>query len=90
VPIVYSHTGARTWVKPPRNTDLPDLRREDVFGRFEIEPRLHVHPKRAAGLEELAEPQRGVGGHGFSLRAMRSIRVRGTCSAGRDGVKVLA
>jgi hypothetical protein len=61
--------------------DLPDLRREHVFGGFEIEARLHVHPERAAGLEELAEPQRGVGGRGFSSRAMRLIWVRGTFSA---------
>jgi hypothetical protein len=45
--------------------DLPDLRREHVFGGFEIEARLHVDPERSAGLEELAEPQRGVGGDGF-------------------------
>jgi hypothetical protein len=61
--------------------DLLDLRRERVFGRFEIEARLNVHPERSAGLEELAEPQRGVGLTGFSSRAMRSIRVRGTSSA---------
>ena len=58
-----------------------DLRREQVFGRFEIEARLHVHPERSAGFEKLAEPERGVGRNGFSSRAMRSIRVRGTCSA---------
>jgi hypothetical protein len=36
--------------------DLLDLRREHVFGHFEIEARLNVHPERTAGLEELAEP----------------------------------
>src|SRR3954465_3643466 len=45
--------------------DLPDLRRERVFGRFEIEARLNVHPERSASLEEFAEPQRSVGGHGL-------------------------
>jgi hypothetical protein len=42
-----------------------DLRREQVFGRFKIEARLNVHPERTAGLEELAEPQRGVGRDGL-------------------------
>jgi hypothetical protein len=37
--------------------------------------------KAPAGLEELAEPQRGVGGDGFFSRVMRSIRMRGTFSA---------
>src|SRR6202167_6086954 len=45
--------------------NLLDLRREHVFGRFEIKARLNVHPERSAGLEELAEPQRGVGCHGL-------------------------
>jgi hypothetical protein len=63
--------------------DLLDLRREHVFGRFEIEARLNVHPERSAGLEEFAEPQRGVGRDGLSSRAMRSIRVRGTFSAAK-------
>ena len=45
--------------------DLLDLRRERVFGRFEIEACLNVHPERSAGLEELAEPQRGVGRNGL-------------------------
>jgi hypothetical protein len=45
--------------------NLLDLRREHVFGCFEIEARLNVHPERGAGFEELAEPQRGVGGHGL-------------------------
>src|SRR6266568_6461839 len=40
--------------------DLLDLWCEHVFGRFEIEARLHVHPERSASLEEFAEPQRGV------------------------------
>jgi hypothetical protein len=61
--------------------DLPDLRREHVFGRFEIEARLNAHPERSAGLKELAEPQRGVGRNWFFSRAMRPIRVRGTFSA---------
>ena len=47
--------------------NLPDLRREHVFDGFEIEARLHVHPERGADFEELAEPQRSVGGHGFFL-----------------------
>ena len=37
----------------------------DVFGRFEIEACLNVHPERSAGLEEFAEPQRGVGRNGL-------------------------
>jgi hypothetical protein len=41
--------------------NLSELRREQVFGRFEIEARLNVDPERSAGLEELAEPQRGIG-----------------------------
>ena len=45
--------------------DLLDLRREHVFGGFEIEARLNVHPERSAGLEEFAEPQRGVRRNGF-------------------------
>jgi hypothetical protein len=32
-----------------------------------------MHPERSAGLEEFAEPQRGVGGHGLFLRA-RCVR----------------
>jgi hypothetical protein len=44
--------------------DLLDLRREHVFGRFEIETRLNVHPERSAGVEELAESQRGIGRNG--------------------------
>jgi len=46
---------------PPVRRDLPDLRREHVFGGFEIEACPNVHPERSVGLEEFAEPQRGVG-----------------------------
>ena len=45
--------------------NLLDLRRQQVFGRLEIEARLNVHPERSAGLEELAEPQRGIGRDGL-------------------------
>src|SRR4051794_7195594 len=41
--------------------DLPDLWRDLVGGRFEIELRLDVHSECRSGAEELAEPQRGVG-----------------------------
>jgi len=44
--------------------DLLDLRRERVFGCFEIEVGLNVHPERSAGLEEFAELQRGAGRNG--------------------------
>src|SRR4051794_12480181 len=45
--------------------NLPDLWRKHVFGGFEIEARLTVHPERGAGLEELAEPQCGIGRNGL-------------------------
>ena len=46
-------------------SNLLDLRREHIFGRFEIVARLNVHPERRTGLEELAEPQRGVRRNGL-------------------------
>jgi len=45
--------------------NLPDLRRERVLGRFEIEACLYIHPERSAGLEKLAEPWRGIGRNGL-------------------------
>ena len=47
--------------------DFPDLRRERVFGRFEIEARLNVHSERRTGVEELPKSQRSVGRHRLFL-----------------------
>ena len=61
--------------------DLLDLRRERVFGGFEIEARLNVHPERSAGLEEFAEPERGVGRNGLFFARDAFDPGRGTFSA---------
>jgi hypothetical protein len=65
--------------------DLLDLWHEHVFGRFEIEARLNVHPERSAGLEEFAEPQGGVGVTGFSSRDAfdPSVSLSGTRNSSR-------
>ena len=56
--------------------DLLHLRRNLVFGRFQIVLRLNVQPERRHGLEKLAEPQSGIGGHGrfFAHQALDSSR----------------
>ena len=51
----------------PVSRDLLDLLPEHILRRFQIVTRLDVYPERAASLEELAEPQRGVGRHGLFL-----------------------
>jgi hypothetical protein len=67
--------------------DLLDLRRERVFGRFEIEARLNVHPERSARVEEFAEPRRGVGRNGllFARDALDpGMRLRAVASLAPD------
>jgi hypothetical protein len=50
------------------------LWRERVFSCFEIEARPYVHPERSAGLEELAEPQCGIGRYRLFVSAIFPAR----------------
>jgi len=61
--------------------NLLDLRREQIFGRLEIERACMFIQNAAPVLKNLPSRSAVSAVTGFSSRAMRSIRVRGTFSA---------
>jgi hypothetical protein len=73
--------GERTRARRLVRRDLPNLRRERAFGDFEIEGPCMFIQNSAPVLKNLPSRSAVSAVTGFSSRAMRSIRVRGTCSA---------